>query len=124
MTQRRRARPIIQAGAGLLIAAISALPALAQDAGTRDLLLLGERIVTRDCARCHATGRTDESKHGKAPAFRTLSARYPLDNLAEALAEGIVTGHSDMPEFTYTPREIDAIIGYMQSLSPPPEKKK
>ena len=123
MRPRRNFPMTSRAGAGLLLVAASAFSAAAQD-GTRDLLLLGERIVTRDCARCHGVGRTDESQHGKAPAFRILSARYPLDNLAEALAEGIVTGHSDMPEFTYTPREIDAIIGYMQSLSPPPEKRK
>ena len=47
---------------------------------------------------------------GRAPAFRDLSKRYPIQHLAEALAEGIVTGHSDMPEFTFEPCEIEALL--------------
>jgi mono/diheme cytochrome c family protein len=51
-----------------------------------------------------------------APPFRVLHQRYPIENLAEALAEGIVTGHSAMPEFTFTPDEIDALLTYIGSL--------
>jgi hypothetical protein len=32
-----------------------------------------------------------------------LEARYPLEALEEALAEGIVTGHPDMPQFALEP---------------------
>jgi mono/diheme cytochrome c family protein len=32
------------------------------------------------------------------------------------LAEGIVTGHSAMPEFTFQPNEIDALLTYIASL--------
>lgn len=35
---------------------------------------------------------------------------------AEALAEGIVTGHPDMPAFTFSPTQIGAIIAYIKSL--------
>jgi hypothetical protein len=32
------------------------------------------------------------------------------------LAEGIVSGHPDMPEFVFQPDEITAILGYLDSL--------
>ena len=55
----------------------------------------GEALVTRNCARCHATMRTGESIHPEAPAFRTLGKRYPIEALEEALSEGIISGHPD-----------------------------
>ena len=78
----------------------------------------GEAIAQRLCARCHAIGATGESPVGLAPAFRDLSKRYPIQFLAEALAEGIVTGHANMPRFTFEPREIEALLTYMGSLTP------
>ena len=65
---------------------------------------------------CHQ--REGESPMGLAPPFRELPKRYPVDHLAEALAEGIVTGHPAMPEFTFTPREIEALLSYLSSLAP------
>ncbi len=76
----------------------------------------GRAIAEKNCARCHATGATGESPLKPAPPFRTLPQRYPVENLAEALAEGIVTGHSAMPEFTFKPDEIDALPTYIASL--------
>jgi hypothetical protein len=55
---------------------------------------------------------------GLAPPFRTLSQRYPIETLAEALAEGIVTGHPEMPQFVFQPRDIDALLGYIAGLAP------
>lgn len=78
----------------------------------------GKQIVEAKCARCHATGRSGASPLAQAPAFRTLSQKYPLRNLEEALAEGIVTGHADMPVFRFTPEEIDSILAYLSSISP------
>ena len=76
-------------------------------------------LLTLYCARCHATGATGESALKMAPPFRFLSQRYPIENLAEAFAEGIVTGHPDMPEFQFLPDEIDSILGYLKSLQKP-----
>lgn len=64
---------------------------------------------------------------GLAPPFRNLSKRYPIDHLAEALAEGIVTGHPAMPRFTFEPREINALLSYIAGLTPssePPIRKR
>ena len=69
-----------------------------------------------NCSRCHAIDRTGTSAHREAPAFRTLGQRYPIDFLAEALAEGLVTGHPDMPEFVFEIRDVDAILSYLRSI--------
>ena len=53
----------------------------------------GEAIVKTNCAECHATGLKGDSPNAKAPPFRTLGQRYKIDDLQEALAEGIVVGH-------------------------------
>ena len=79
----------------------------------------GKALVEANCARCHAVGRTDKSSHPDAPAFRTLSQRYPIADLEEALAEGISTGHPDMPEWVANPDQIEAIIAYIGSLQQP-----
>jgi len=39
-----------------------------------------------------------------------------VEDLEEALGEGISTGHPDMPEFVATPTQIDAIVSYIKSL--------
>lgn len=76
----------------------------------------GQAIVEANCATCHAVAATDEGTHPQAPAFRTLSEHYPVADLAEALAEGIMVGHPDMPQFVATPEEIAAIIAYLESI--------
>jgi mono/diheme cytochrome c family protein len=76
----------------------------------------GEVIARRQCGRCHAVGEAGASPMGLAPPFRDLSKRYPIENLEEALAEGIVTGHPAMPRFTFEPREIGALLSYISGL--------
>jgi cytochrome c len=77
---------------------------------------LGRAIAETRCARCHAIGMKGESPVAIAPPFRMLSQRYPVEHLAEAIAEGIVVGHPLMPEFTFDPPEIDALLTYIESL--------
>ena len=81
-----------------------------------ELTEYGKKIVETNCSRCHAISTNDTSPHKDAPAFRTLSKRYPIDALAEAFAEGIYAGHPDMPEFEASPEQIDAILAYMNSI--------
>lgn len=76
----------------------------------------GRVIVETNCGRCHATGLLGESPLAIAPPFRTLHQRYPVENLAEALSEGIVTGHKEMPAFVFGDEEIGAIIAYLKAL--------
>jgi mono/diheme cytochrome c family protein len=76
----------------------------------------GEALLARQCARCHAIGRTDTGQHPEAPAFRTLGRRYPIESLEEALGEGILTGHPDMPEFEFTADEVGDIVAYLNAI--------
>jgi cytochrome c len=105
---------------GLAVACAAAVCAsLAASAqGTADLKR-GETLVARNCARCHATMRTGESAHPEAPPFRTLGKRYPIESLEEALGEGIISGHPDMPEFVFESTDVGAIIAYLKSIQVP-----
>lgn len=78
----------------------------------------GRFVAEALCARCHAVGAQDESAHADAPAFRTLSERYPVAHLQEALGEGIVVGH-DMPEIALDPQDVGAFIAYLEAIQAP-----
>ncbi|MFV0368621.1 MAG: c-type cytochrome [Hyphomicrobiaceae bacterium] len=100
-------------------------PAVAEPARSEDDALqakmaeAGRAFVKEKCARCHAIGIDDKSPHDNAPPFRDVVTRYPSENLAEALAEGIVSGHPDMPVFVLQPDEIEGFIAFLDSLAPP-----
>jgi cytochrome c len=82
-----------------------------------DTLRLGREMVTTYCADCHAVERTGESPHPSAPPFRELHLRYDVQWLSEALVEGLVSGHPDMPEFEFDPAQAEAIVAWLESLS-------
>jgi mono/diheme cytochrome c family protein len=84
----------------------------------------GHALAQKLCARCHAIEREGASPMGLPPPFRELSQRYPIEMLAEALAEGIVTGHPAMPSFTFHPRDIEALLTYIDGLAPPSDKRR
>lgn len=119
MTGDGKGRAVAALMAGIALALIAATGTAAQESR---LAARGRVILAEKCARCHAIGRADASPHKEAPPFRAVARKYPVDQLAEALAEGIVTGHPAMPEFTFTPREIAAILAYLRTLAPPPPK--
>jgi cytochrome c len=73
-------------------------------------------LLREDCSRCHAIGKVGNSPLKIAPPFRTLHERYPVEDLEEPLAEGIVTGHPTMPEFRFDPGQVGDIIAYLKSL--------
>ena len=105
--------------ARVFIAAIPHVVLLAMPATAGDQTWArGRAIAEAKCARCHAIGAKGESPMALAPPFRTLPERYPVEHLAEALAEGIVIGHPAMPEFTLAPADINALLTYLQGLAP------
>jgi cytochrome c len=89
-------------------------------AADKDQTDKGEQLVKENCARCHAIGKEGASPHPEAPPFRTLSSKYPVEDLAESLAEGIVSGHPDMPIFVFSPTDVAAIIDYLNSIQDAP----
>ena len=76
----------------------------------------GRAFAQAHCARCHAIGKSGESSFKPAPPFRTLHLHYPIESLGEALAEGIVTGHPEMPQFELEPRQIHDLLSYLKTL--------
>lgn len=76
----------------------------------------GKNLATELCAKCHAIDKTSQSTVKEAPPFRTFSEKWPLENLEEALAEGIVTGHDKMPEFKFNPNQITDFLAFLSSL--------
>lgn len=76
----------------------------------------GGEIVKRHCGGCHAVGTTGASRHPAAPPLRELNRRYEPEVLAEALAEGILTGHPAMPAFRFEPHDVRAIILYLNDI--------
>jgi cytochrome c len=76
----------------------------------------GLAFARANCASCHAIDRSSESPLKAAPPFRTLHKRYPVEALAEALAEGISTGHPAMPEFSLSPAQIGDLIAFLKTL--------
>ena len=76
----------------------------------------GKAFAQANCARCHAIDRVSESPLKIAPPLRTLHQRYPIETLGEALAEGIYTGHADMPAFELNPNQIHDLLSYLKTL--------
>jgi hypothetical protein len=53
-------------------------------------------------------GRTHRREHAPGSAA--------IESLEEALGEGIISGHPDMPEFTFENSDVGAIIAYLKSI--------
>jgi cytochrome c len=76
----------------------------------------GKTFAVTNCAKCHSVDRVTGSPLKIAPPFRTLHLRYPVEDLAEALAEGIETGHPTMPVFQLEPDQINDLMSYLKTL--------
>jgi len=76
----------------------------------------GKAFARANCANCHAIDRVSRSPLEDAPPLRNLHRRYPIESLGEALAEGIYTGHADMPAFELSPDQIHDLLSYLKTL--------
>lgn len=95
-----------------VIGFLSAVPAVSEEEGAPR----GREIAEAACAPCHAIGRSGTSPNPKATPFREIGRKYPVDNLEETLAEGVVTGHPEMPKVKMTPKDIGAFIAYLRTI--------
>ena len=91
------------------------------DRSRAELIGQGQVMAETLCSTCHAIGTSGDSPHMDAVPFRRFSWRYPVEDLAEAFAEGIVVGHPDMPEWQFEPNDIDALLTYIESIQEPQE---
>jgi mono/diheme cytochrome c family protein len=76
----------------------------------------GLTFVSVNCTQCHAVDKVSLSPIAIAPPFRTLHTKYPIEHLAESLAEGITTGHPTMPQFQLDPGQVGDVIAYLKTL--------
>lgn len=104
-----RTRALISFSFALALPLATMLPAHGQEAGNA--------LAEKYCSRCHAIDSTGDSPFKDAPPFREIVGRYPVETLGEAFAEGITVGHPAMPEFEFTPEEIEELLTYLGSLN-------
>ena len=100
------------------LAAAMALSVLfaAEAAAQQPAVQRGLNFVRANCARCHSIDKVTESPLRIAPPFRTLHLKYPVESLQEAFAEGIRTGHQNMPEFRLEGDQIGDVIAFLKTL--------
>lgn len=89
-------------------------------AGSNLLAQEGHALAVARCSGCHATEKTGTSPLRNAPPFRALAYGYPVETIDEALAEGIVAGHPDMPSDPWDPADIRRFVAYLKSIGPKP----
>ncbi|MBX2831246.1 MAG: cytochrome c [Rhodospirillales bacterium] len=82
----------------------------------------GQSIAEQTCLKCHTKFAGDplpDPTVTSAPALASFGQRWPLENLEEALAEGITVSHDNMtmPEFSFTPESIADLLSYMETLT-------
>lgn len=101
---------------GLLVSFLAVDAAVAEEDAR---VVRGREIAEAACAGCHAIGPTGASPQAEAPAFREIGRRYPVESLEEALAEGVVVGHPDMPQVKMDEADIDAFLAYLEAIRAP-----
>jgi mono/diheme cytochrome c family protein len=77
----------------------------------------GRALLAENCGGCHAIGGSGDSPNVEAPPFRVVLRSYPASAIEESLAEGIVTGHPDMPVFVLDPPAIADVVAYLDALA-------
>lgn len=97
-------------------ALLALLSASAMAQGLEPAAQRGLTIARANCARCHSIDRVTASPLAIAPPFRTLHKKYPVENLEEAMAEGITTGHPTMPEFRFETDQIGDFLAFLKTL--------
>lgn len=100
---------LVWVGIGLALLA-QPLPAAAQSAQR------GAVIARTYCVKCHSIDKVSPSPLAIAPPFRDLQKRYPVEQLEESLAEGLVTGHPTMPEFRFDIGQVRDLIAFLKTL--------
>ena len=115
-TPRPWRAPAVLAAILSTAALVAMLCTVAAEAQEDPRIHRGRQFAQANCAMCHAIGRFGDSPLAIAPPFRTLHLRYPVEDLEEALAEGVMTGHPTMPQFQLDAAQITDFIAYLKTL--------
>lgn len=104
-------------GKRVLLGASVALQLLAGPAAAEEASAArGRALAGIVCARCHAVRTTGASPMREAPPFRTLAGRFPIDDLADVLDEGVERRHPAMPDFRLAPTDAADLRAYLKTL--------
>lgn len=114
-------QPLAAILVGIVVSGLSGCAHDTSDLGgsPANAVLPGEEIAANLCSGCHAVGRSGASPHPDALPFRKISMHYSVRSLEEALGEGILVGHPDMPPFQLPPEDIDNLLSYIESIQDP-----
>jgi cytochrome c len=99
-----------------LIALSLVLLSLGSAAQAQDPVLRGRALLKEFCASCHAIGKTGKSRVPGAPPLRMLGRSFVLDQFAQDLRRGILSGHPGMPEFKFNDDDARAATAYLRSI--------
>jgi len=111
--------PKVIARLAILLLLLASSAGLAEDSSSTPLEQHGRALAERMCSQCHAIGKSGQSPHVGAPAFRALDRRVDLDSFMERLREGLAVGHPDMPTFRFTREDARAFLLYLRSIQAP-----
>lgn len=89
---------------------------MANDTPPAQDVAAGRALAESLCASCHAIEGPGPSPLAKAPPFSGFARKWPVEYLAEAMAEGLTVGHGPMPEFVFNPEEIGGLLAYLNSI--------
>ena len=99
-----------------LAAALSIV--LVPDAGTAADLAAGKSLAEKRCAQCHGIRPDRLAPNLSAPTFPELAAEPSITEYS--LRALLRAPHETMPQITFTPDEMDDIVGYIISLKSRP----
>ena len=99
-----------------LIASLLALLILGSAVQAQEPSRHGRAVLKEFCARCHAIGKTGNSRQPSALPFRNLGRSFDLDQFPRALERGISSTHPDMPEFKFSEDDARAVRAYLRTI--------
>lgn len=79
-------------------------------------LVAGELLADKWCAQCHGVRADRLGPNLSAPTFPELAAEPSITEYS--LRALLRSPHERMPQITFTPDEMEDIVGYIMSLKP------
>ena len=107
MSKRTTRRIFVAASLSILMA-----PATGMSAD----LVAGELLADKWCAQCHGVRAGKLSPNRSAPEFPDLAEEPSITEYS--LRALLRAPHETMPQITFTPDQLDDIVGYIMSLKP------
>jgi len=90
--------------------------AMAPVTGRAADLVAGELLADKWCAQCHGVRAGRLSPNLSAPTFAELASEPSITEYS--LRALLRAPHETMPQITFTPDQLDDIVGYITSLKP------